>query len=76
MVAELQTGIGPATVRIPKIRAGSGEPVTFRSVLMPAMCARHGHWERRCRVHILKLTASLSVKTKEFARDGNDVMFL
>ena len=32
---ELQTGIGPVTVRIPKVRAKTGEPVTFRSVLVP-----------------------------------------
>ena len=32
---ELQTGVGPVTVRIPKVRAKAGEPVTFRSVLVP-----------------------------------------
>jgi len=32
---ELQTGIGPVTVQIPKVRAKSGEPVTFRSALVP-----------------------------------------
>ena len=32
---ELQTGIGPVTVRIPKVRSRSGEPVTFHSVLAP-----------------------------------------
>ena len=32
---ELQTGIGPVTVRIPKVRSKSGEPVTFRSALVP-----------------------------------------
>ncbi len=31
----LQTGIGPVTVRIPKVRSRSGEPVTFRSALVP-----------------------------------------
>lgn len=31
----LQTGIGPVTVKIPKIRAKTGEPVTFRSALVP-----------------------------------------
>ncbi len=30
---EIQTGIGPVTVRIPKVRAKTGEPVTFRSAL-------------------------------------------
>lgn len=31
----LQTGIGPVAVKIPKVRAKSGEPVTFRSALVP-----------------------------------------
>ena len=32
---ELQTGLGPVTVKIPKVRAKTGEPVTFRSALVP-----------------------------------------
>jgi transposase-like protein len=32
---ELQTGVGPVTIRIPKVRANTGEPVTFRSALVP-----------------------------------------
>ena len=32
---ELQTGVGPVTVRIPKVRAKTGEPATFRSALVP-----------------------------------------
>lgn len=32
---DLQTGIGPVKVRIPKVRARDGEPVTFRSALVP-----------------------------------------
>lgn len=32
---ELQTGIGPVTVRIPKVRSKNGDPVTFRSALVP-----------------------------------------
>ena len=32
---EVQTGIGPVTVKIPKVRAKDGKPVTFRSVLVP-----------------------------------------
>ena len=32
---ELQPGIGPVTVKIPKVRAKTGEPVTFRSALVP-----------------------------------------
>src|SRR5690606_2832816 len=30
---EIQTGIGPVTVKIPKVRAKDGTPVTFRSAL-------------------------------------------
>ncbi|MCU7894603.1 MAG: hypothetical protein KZQ66_12875, partial [Candidatus Thiodiazotropha sp. (ex Lucinoma aequizonata)] len=33
---ELQTGLGPVTVQIPKVRAKSGEPVTFHSALVPS----------------------------------------
>ncbi len=32
---ELQTGLGPVTVKIPKVRSRTGEPVTFRSALVP-----------------------------------------
>jgi len=32
---EIQSGIGPITVKIPKVRAKTGEPVTFRSALIP-----------------------------------------
>lgn len=32
---EIQTGIGPVTVQVPKVRSRQGEPVTFRSALVP-----------------------------------------
>ena len=32
---KLQTGIGPVSIKIPKVRAQSGEPVSFRSALVP-----------------------------------------
>ena len=32
---EIQTGIGPVKVRVPKVRSKTGEPVTFRSALVP-----------------------------------------
>lgn len=32
---KIQTGIGPVTVKVPKIRARSGKPVTFHSALVP-----------------------------------------
>ena len=32
---ELQTGLGPVTVKIPKVRSTTGEAVTFRSALVP-----------------------------------------
>ena len=31
----VQTGIGPVTVKVPKVRAKDGTPVTFRSALVP-----------------------------------------
>ena len=31
----VQTGIGPVSVRIPKVRSKTGKPVTFRSALVP-----------------------------------------
>lgn len=32
---DLQTGIGPVTVKVPKVRSRDGDPVTFRSALVP-----------------------------------------
>lgn len=32
---EIQTGVGPVKVKVPKVRAKDGEPVTFRSALVP-----------------------------------------
>lgn len=32
---EIQTGVGPVTVKVPKVRAKDGQPVTFRSALVP-----------------------------------------
>ena len=32
---DLQRGLGPVTVRIPKVRSTTGAPVTFRSALVP-----------------------------------------
>lgn len=32
---KLQIALGPVTVRIPKVRVKTGEPVTFRSALVP-----------------------------------------
>ena len=32
---DLQTGVGPVTVKVPKVRSRDGEPVTFRSALVP-----------------------------------------
>ena len=31
----LQTGIGPINIKVPKVRTRSGEPVVFRSALVP-----------------------------------------
>lgn len=32
---QIQTGIGPVTVQVPKVRSKDGEPVLFRSALVP-----------------------------------------
>lgn len=32
---DIQTGIGPVTVQVPKVRSRQGKPVTFRSALVP-----------------------------------------
>ncbi|MEQ8312524.1 MAG: IS256 family transposase [Gammaproteobacteria bacterium] len=32
---DIQTPVGPVTVRVPKVRSKAGEPVTFRSALVP-----------------------------------------
>lgn len=32
---EIQTGVGPVPVQVPKVRSRQGEPVTFRSALVP-----------------------------------------
>lgn len=32
---ELQTGIGPVTLKVPKVRSRADQPVTFRSSLVP-----------------------------------------
>lgn len=35
---QIQSGIGPVTVKVPKIRARDGQPVSFRSALVPPRC--------------------------------------
>ena len=37
---EIQTGVGPVTVKVPKIRARDGQPETFRSSLVPPFIRR------------------------------------
>jgi len=32
---DIQTGMGPVTVRVPKVRSRQGDPVTFHSALVP-----------------------------------------
>lgn len=44
---DIQTGIGPVTVKIPKVRAKDGDPVTFRSALVPRMYVRQLPWKPR-----------------------------
>ncbi|MCO1334466.1 hypothetical protein MO867_08945 [Microbulbifer sp. OS29] len=35
LVRDIQTGIGPLVVKVPKGRSKDGKPVTFRSALVP-----------------------------------------
>ncbi len=37
---EIQTGVGPVTVKVPKVRSRSGDPVSFRSALVPPYVRR------------------------------------
>jgi len=46
---EIQTGIGPVTVKIPKVRTKNEEAVTFRSALVPPYVRKRVLWKRRCR---------------------------
>ena len=45
----IQTGIGPVTVKVPKVRSRDGNPVSFRSALVPPYVPRARAWKRRCR---------------------------
>lgn len=42
---EIQTGIGPVTVQVPKVRAKTGKPVAFRSALVPPYVRKTGSLE-------------------------------
>ena len=48
---ELQTGLGPVTVKIPKVRARTGEPVTYIS---PEVDVQHQNGRRRLRELVLQ----------------------
>ena len=43
-----QTGIGPVSVCIPKVRSKTGQPVTFRSALVPPYVRRTKTLKRPC----------------------------
>ena len=42
---DLQTSLGPVSVKIPKVRSRTGEPVTFRSALVPPYIRKTGTLE-------------------------------
>jgi transposase-like protein len=42
---EIQTGIGPVTVKVPKVRSRDGEPVSFRSALVPPYVGKSARLE-------------------------------
>lgn len=42
---DIQTGIGPVTVRVPKVRSRQGAPVTFHSALVPPYVRKAASFE-------------------------------
>ena len=42
---DIQTGIGPVTVQVPKVRSRQGTPVTFHSALVPPYVRKTATWE-------------------------------
>jgi len=46
---ELQTGLGPVSVKVPKVRSKSREPVSFQSALVPPYVRKRSPWRRRYR---------------------------
>ena len=45
---ELQTSLGPVTVKILRVRAKTGEPVRSVQHGCHRMCSRRNHWKQRC----------------------------
>jgi putative transposase len=45
---DLQTGLGPVTVKVLKVRSKTGEPVTFRSALVPPYVRKRSLSRRHC----------------------------
>ena len=58
-----QTGTGPVSVRIPKVRSKDGTPVTFRSALVPPYVSRTKTLEAALKVLLGPYTAGLSANT-------------
>ena len=50
---EIQTGIGPVTVQVPKVRSRQGNPVTFHSALVPPYVRKTASLEARSGPHSL-----------------------
>ena len=65
---ELQTGLGPVPIRIPKVRARTVEPVKFHSALVPPYVGKTRSWKRRCRscfLFIRRLTCSTTSRNRK-----------
>jgi putative transposase len=45
---EILTGIGPVSVKSPKVRSKDGEPICFHSSLVQRMYARVDRWKPPC----------------------------
>ena len=71
---ELQTGLGPVTVQIPKVRAKAGEAVTFRSALVPPYIRKTKSMEAAVPWLYLKGVSRKGAGSWRYAPTGRDRM--
>ena len=69
---EIQTGIGPVTVQIPKVRAKTGSRLPSDRHWCRCMSGRPNHWKRRCPGFTLKgvSTGEMSAALEVLAGPG------
>ena len=56
-VRDIQTGIGPVSVKVPRIRSRDGKPVSFRSALVPPYVRKTARLPRESRQRPIGTTA-------------------